>query len=276
MLVTDRQRAQFALPDLASRVVAGGVDAIQIREKDLDTADLLTLVESVKETVGGQAAVLVNGNLEVARRAGVGLHVPESGVAPAIARAELGSNALIGRSVHSVPGVDHADGADYLVAGHVFPTASHPDSPPLGLDGLRAIIAASRRPVLAIGGIDEANVDAVMRTSAHGVAVISAINNADDPEWAARGLRRRIDQFVGTDMPSTEHTNNATITLQVNGKPETLAEGATVADFLTAKALQAKLVVVELNGTILPRADFDSTLLRAGDQVEVVHFVGGG
>jgi thiamine-phosphate pyrophosphorylase len=276
MLVTDRVRAHLPLPDLACRAAAGGVDAIQIREKDLDSAELLALVESVKDGIGDRAAILVNGDPEVAEQAGVGLHLPESGIAPAMARAVLGPEPLIGRSIHRPPDAADIEGADYLIAGHVFSTASHPGSPPLGVDGLAAIIAASAAPVLAIGGINESNIDVVMRAGAHGVAVISAINSADDPESAARRLRQRIDQIIGTDMPSTENTKSATVTLHVNGKPEEVAEGATITDFLAAKTLQAKLVVVELNGTILRRADFDSTILRAGDQIEVVHFVGGG
>jgi thiamine-phosphate pyrophosphorylase len=276
MLVTDRARAHMPLPELARRAIAGGVDAIQVREKDLDQADLRALVESVNAAVAGRAAVLVNGSLEVAPRAYVGLHLPGSGIAPATARAALGPEALIGRSVHRLPDATDIDGVDYVVAGHVFPTASHPGSPPLGLDGLAAIIGASPVPVIAIGGIDESNVDTVIGAGAHGVAVISAINNAGDPEAAARRLRERIDQIVGTHMPSTENTKSATIILHVNGKPEEVGEGTTVADFLAAKKLQPKLVVVELNGTILRRTDFDSTVLRAGDHVEVVHFVGGG
>jgi thiamine-phosphate pyrophosphorylase len=276
MLVTDRVRARLLLPDLARRAVASGVDAIQIREKDLDSVGLLELVESVKAVVANRAAILVNGNLEVAQLARAGLHLPQSGIAPATARAALGPDALIGRSIHRPPDSADIDGVDYLVAGHIFPTASHPGSLPLGIDGLEGIIAASPLPVLAIGGIDAANIDAVLRAGAHGVAVISAINSAGDPELAARRLRERIDYTVGTNMPSAENTKSVTITLHVNGKPEEIGEGATVADFLAAKKLQAKLVVVELNGTILRRTNFDSTVLRAGDQVEVVHFVGGG
>lgn len=68
----------------------------------------------------------------------------------------------------------------------------------------------------------------------------------------------------------------ATHELQINGKPVTLDSGTTVSQFLRTKGLEERLVVVELNEMILPRSDYDSTILASGDRVEIVHFVGGG
>jgi thiamine biosynthesis protein ThiS len=67
-----------------------------------------------------------------------------------------------------------------------------------------------------------------------------------------------------------------TVTIQLNGKPRSITGGLTVRDLLTELELAEKMVVVELNGTILPRAEFATTGLSAGDVLEVVHFVGGG
>jgi thiamine biosynthesis protein ThiS len=72
----------------------------------------------------------------------------------------------------------------------------------------------------------------------------------------------------------TETTTAITVTL--NGKETSLPAGSTITSFLESRALTGKLVVVEINGTIVPRADFDERAFQSGDQVEVVHFVGGG
>lgn len=270
MLVTDRKRAELPLPELARQAVAGGVDAVQVREKDLSEAELLPLVQSVVDAVAGQAAVLVNGSLMVAQQLGIGLHLPETGMAPADARAALGPSALIGRSIHGPNSAQEVQGLDYLIAGHVFPTASKPNRPPLGIDGLKRISAVARAPVIAIGGIDESSIEQVMQAGAHGIAVISAINAADRPEEAARRLRDQLDRFMNGNAEQDA------ITVKVNGKDLALPAELTVSSFLASKGLHEKLVVVELNGTILQRAIFASTVLRSGDQVEVVHFVGGG
>ncbi len=67
-----------------------------------------------------------------------------------------------------------------------------------------------------------------------------------------------------------------TIDVTLNGKPASVPAGSTIHNLLQAKELAEKLVVVELNGTIVPRSDFGQTRFKAGDQVEIVHFVGGG
>jgi thiamine-phosphate pyrophosphorylase len=84
---------------------------------------------------------------------------------------------------------------DYLGVGPVFDTPSKPDAaPPLGLETLSQITATVRLPVAAIGGVTEANAAAVIRAGADGLAVISAICAADNPEEAARALAARIDE----------------------------------------------------------------------------------
>jgi thiamine-phosphate diphosphorylase len=97
--------------------------------------------------------------------------------------------------VHSVEAARDAerDGASLLIAGTVFASASHPGGETIGSDGLREICAAVRVPVLGIGGITAANAGDVIRAGASGVAVISAIAGADDPQAAAHGLRHAID-----------------------------------------------------------------------------------
>jgi thiamine-phosphate pyrophosphorylase len=278
MLVTDRRQASRPLPDLARKAIAGGVDLVQIRENDLDPVALRSLVGEVIETVGDAARIVVNGAVEIAAEYGIAVHLPEFGLPPADARAMLGPNPLIGRSVHSIKAANESEGADYVVVGHVFDSASKPGLSPLGLSGFRVIVHASPLPVIAIGGITGDNMESVLKTGAHGIAVISAINNAPDPENAARTIRARLDSWFNDAHPEGgKHMSIATtIDVTINGKQVALEAGTTISQFLQSKGLEERLVVVELNESILPRANYPSTILATGDRVEIVHFVGGG
>jgi thiamine biosynthesis protein ThiS len=272
MLVTDRRSSRLPLSELASLAVTGGVDVVQVREKDLNEEQLRSLVRALLATIGDPSKISVNGSLAVAGELDVGLHLPESSLSPAEARNQLGANAHIGRSVHSPEAAPDSDGADYLIAGHVFATTSKADRPPIGLEGLRLIVDAASCPVLAIGGVTASNVRSVLSAGAHGVAVISAINNADDPLAAAQAIREQI-------CLAKEHTPVITATkveVTINGKQVALDDGTTVQQFLHSKGYQDRLVVVELNESILPRGSYSSTILASGDRVEIVHFVGGG
>ena len=277
MLVTDRARSIVPVPELAERALAGGVDLVQVREKDLGDDKLFELVNTVVSAVCDPTRILVNGSISIAKTLGVGVHLPEAGSELSAARATLGPHTLIGRSVHSVVSAQASEEANFIIVGHVFATSSKPGKAPIGLDGLRSIVEASPVPVIAIGGITSSNVESVLATGAHGVAVISAINSAEQPEIAARELRTTIDAWTNASQKK-EHSMNDTVSheLTINGKSVTLEPGTTVSKFLASKGLQERLVVVELNESILPRDDYASTVLATGDRVEIVHFVGGG
>jgi thiamine biosynthesis protein ThiS len=272
ILVTDRHHSTLPVPRLAAVALAGGADLVQIREKDLTDLAFRELTAATIVATGKSSMISVNGRPSIAKELGVGLHLPEAGLAPAAARADLGPSVLIGRSVHSPEAARTSDGADYLIAGHVFATASKPDRPPLGLDGLRRIVAASPIPVLAIGGISPANVRSVMAAGAYGIAVMSAVGAAEDPAAATRAIAQRLSTATENIMETT----TTTVEVLINGKRVALNEGTTVQQFLRSKGIHDRLVVVELNEAILPRTAFESTVLAAGDRVEIVHFVGGG
>ena len=110
------------------------------------------------------------------------------------ARKLLGPDKLIGRSVHSVQGAIAAqrEGADYLVLGTIYPTASHPGAPTGGIDLVRAATNAVNIPTLAIGGIATDNAAAVIDAGAAGIAVITAITLSAEPAGAAWELYGRL------------------------------------------------------------------------------------
>ena len=136
-----------------------------------------------------EAAVFVNGRPDVAAAVGAqGVQLAGGDLSPADARRMLGPG-WIGRSVHAVAEAEEAvaEGADFLLVGSVYESASHPGQPPAGLGLLRAT-AALGRPVIAIGGIDAARAREAREAGAYGVAAISALWRAADPAAAALAL----------------------------------------------------------------------------------------
>lgn len=193
-LVTDR-RVAWDNDDLASRVsaaVAGGVDLVQLREKDLPSGQLLKLAVALEERIGGRSRLIVNERVDVAAALpAAGVQLGEDALPAAAARRLLGPDALLGRSVHSINGARQAlaDGADFLVAGTMYASRSHPGEPPAGPELIRQIAAIADTPILGIGGITPDNVGAVMQAGAFGAAVITNILADTDPEQAAARLK---------------------------------------------------------------------------------------
>jgi thiamine-phosphate pyrophosphorylase len=184
-LVTDRRRlvgpgassadARRCLLTQARQAVDAGVDLIQVRERDLEAAELASLVADLlaitRPTV---TRLIVNDRLDVALACGAdGVHLRSDSIAVAAARRLAPAGFLIGRSVHGVDEAAAANGADYLIAGAVFPSESKPPAHArLGIDGLRAVAGAVTAPVLAIGGI---TIERLEEVAASGVAGVAAI-----------------------------------------------------------------------------------------------------
>ena len=192
MLVTDRHLAGGEDALVAAVDDAIGVNAVQLREKDLRPAELLLLAKRLREVTAGRATLLVNSSMEVALASGAdGVHLPEA--APMVERPSR--SFLVGRSVHSREAAERAwaEGSDYLIAGPVFKTASHAGAEPAGVRLIESVTDAVAIPVLAVGGIDGGRVGDVVRSGASGVAVISAVLGARSAREAARKLRDALD-----------------------------------------------------------------------------------
>ena len=276
LLVTDLARARQPLPDLAAEAVAGGVDAIYLRHLAPGDDWAATLTQ-LRERIPPEALLMVPGEPPPGI-AGVGRHLRARDLHPGLIPS--GTPYPLSRSVHSAEEAARSGGVSFVVAGHVYPSASKPGQAPLGLAGLTHIAAAAPVPLLAIGGITPDLVPKIMAAGAHGVAVIGAICEAHNPRAAARTLRAAVDAACASYTKGPEmHTapsSETTITITVNGKPRDLPAGATVHDLLASRKLADSMAIVERNGIILPRNSYSTTTLTAGDQLEVVHAVGGG
>ena len=194
-LVTDRSATSGDLVERVALAVQGGVDLVQLREKDLSGGQLLRLAESLLKAIGGSASLIVNERADVAVAAGAqGVQLGEDGLPVSAARMTVGSGALVGRSVHSVQAATQAEaeGADFLVVGTMFASRSHPGEAPAGPGLMRQISEKCRLPLIGNGGITPENAPEVIEAGASGVAVISNILAAPDPKAAAEKLKEAI------------------------------------------------------------------------------------
>ena len=188
-------RCSLAVPTEAAllrrvrKIIAWGVDFIQIREKDLSDRRLFELTRSIVKMAReiprcSRCRVLVNGRADIAVAADAdGVHLPSSSLGISAIRTWIPKNFIIGVSVHTMREVRAAcaAGADYILVGHVFPTVSKESmGAALGVDFLRRACIGSSAPILALGGITAERIPAVLQAGAAGVAGISLFQKDDE------------------------------------------------------------------------------------------------
>lgn len=181
------------MEDWLRALASAGIEALQIREKDLEDRPLWDLARQARAALPPPARLLVNGRLDVALAAGAdGVHLPSDGVPVAPLRERFGPGVLIGRSAHRVEEVERArdEGADYVTFGPVYPT---PGKPPVGLAELElAAVSASGLPVFALGGVTLPRFGELARAGAAGVAAIRLFQNIPDLTEVARAAREHF------------------------------------------------------------------------------------
>jgi thiamine-phosphate pyrophosphorylase len=176
-----------ALLDAALR---GGVDVVQLREKELPDDELVRAAAPFRRACTLHGALFVlNDRPELVGACGAdGVHIGQEDTPLEEARALAGPDRIVGLSATTA--AELVGDADYFGVGAIFGTPTKPESQPGGLELVRAAAATLCVPWFAIGGIDLANVAEVAAAGAPGVAVVRAVRDADDPEAAARELRR--------------------------------------------------------------------------------------
>ncbi|WP_436736518.1 thiamine phosphate synthase [Streptomyces sp. BBFR102] len=197
-LCVDARKRQGDLPEFLDAVLAGGVDVVQLRDKSLEAAEELELLEVFAEACRRHGKLLaVNDRADVAHAAEADvLHLGQGDLPVPAARAVIGGAPLVGRSTHSEAEAAAAavqPGVDYFCTGPCWPTPTKPGRHAPGLDLVRyAATLTTDRPWFAIGGIDAGNLDAVTEAGARRVVVVRALTEADDPKTAAADFARRL------------------------------------------------------------------------------------
>jgi thiamine-phosphate pyrophosphorylase len=166
-----------ALFATAEELLAGGVILLQYRNKTGNAREMLEQAREMKWRLGGSVKLIMNDRADLCLAASFdGVHVGQEDLSPQGARKVIGDKLWLGVSTHSPEQIKEADktSANYLAIGPVFPTASktNPD-PVVGLEGVRKARALTKKPLVAIGGINRANCRSVIEAGADSVAVIS-------------------------------------------------------------------------------------------------------
>ena len=196
-------QTRFSHTELARRAIRGGADTIQLRQKTGSTRDMIKVALEMKTVcTEAEATFIVNDRVDVAVAASAdGVHVGQDDLPIPLAKRLVGDPCIVGGSASTLQEAHQCvtEGADYIGFGPVFSTQSKENAGPAsGLSLLACIVQSVPIPVIAIGGINHTNLQAVMKTGVYGIAVISAVCCHDKPEEATRILRAALRPYERT------------------------------------------------------------------------------
>ena len=203
-LVTDRGCAGArGVLEVVRAALRGGVSMVQLRDPLAKTAELVAEARALLRLLEPHGVpLIINDRVDVALAAGAhGVHIGQSDMRAADARALLGPQRLLGFSISSLAQLRAAELPllDYLGVGPIFDTPTKPDADPaIGLAGLSEIAAHCPLSIVAIGGLNASNAEQVIEAGAHGIAVVSAICAAAEPERAARELAGGVQRALAS------------------------------------------------------------------------------
>lgn len=199
--VTDRQwLGEVSLAEQLEEAVQAGVTIVQLREKELDFEDFVSLGKEVQAVARRhRVPFIINDAVDVALALDAdGVHVGQSDMQAGDVRSRIGAGKILGVSAHSVEEALLAEqnGADYLGVGAIYGTATKPDANALSIETLQQICRAVSIPVVGIGGISEGNMLNLKGSGVDGVAVVSAIFAQPDITAAVKRLRPLAEELV--------------------------------------------------------------------------------
>ena len=197
-VILDRAAARGRdLLTILDATLAGGCRLVQLREKEWPSGRLLPMAERLRDRCRAAGATfVVNDRLDLALALGAdGVHLGQDDLPPAAARPLLRPGMILGLSTHSLEQARAAQaaGADYVAVGSMFPTGTKPDFQLVGPEIIGKLRGEISVPLIGIGGITHDNVTQVIRAGADGVAVISAVCGAPNPEAATRRFLGAIE-----------------------------------------------------------------------------------
>lgn len=192
-LVTDDQQDLSTLEHVVEQSVAGGVTMVQVREKHGDVRAFIERAQRVKAILSGTGVTLIiNDRVDVALAVDAdGLHLGQSDMPAEIARRLIGEDKILGLSIENEQQLKEAEHLpiDYIGLSAIFATPTKTNTKKhWGVEGLKSALETTKLPIVGIGGINESNIPELMATGVHGLALVSAICQADDPKAAAQHL----------------------------------------------------------------------------------------
>jgi len=199
-LVTDRDLSKGRSLDwVVEKATKGGVTVVQLREKDMETKDFIEEAKRIKKILEPyNIPLIINDRVDVALAIGAdGVHLGQTDMPYPMARKILGNEAIIGLSVESIEQAEEANqfDVDYIAISPVFTTPTKEElTQELGISGVQKITGISKHPSVGIGSIKPHNAESIIKAGADGIAVVSAICSAENPEEAASELIAKVQK----------------------------------------------------------------------------------
>lgn len=188
-----------SLEDVVEQSLMGGVDMVQLREKNLDFNSFLESAIKIKKlTEKYGVPLIINDSIEVCRQSNAdGVHIGQGDTPLSKAREILGKDKIVGVTAKTIQQALEAqlNGADYLGVGAMFGSTTKKDAIPLTFEQLADIRKSVTIPIVAIGGINANNIDKFANTNVDGIAVVSAIYGQNDIKLATENLLAKISNF---------------------------------------------------------------------------------
>jgi len=198
--ITDSRLTKQGIAADVEQVIKAGCRLIQYREKEKNTSEMVKeATQLAKLCKANTTLFIINNRVDIALAVDAdGVHIGQSDMAVETARKLLGKNKIIGKSTHSVEEAVQAEkqGCNYVSVGPVFHTNTKKDAgKPVGVELVTKIKKAVNLPVVAIGGINEENLEQVLKAGPDSIAMISAIACSPSPEKAAKTIIEKIQAF---------------------------------------------------------------------------------
>lgn len=197
LVVGEKDCKHFPIEQLVELAIQGGVDIVQLREKDKNFKDFVQTALKVKKITDKYGIpLIINDHVKVAIEVDVaGIHVGQNDIEPSILKNVLKKHQIIGYSVEDLDDLSSTElkYVDYIAASPIFDTPTKTDTKKAwGIDGLKQIQSTSSLPLVAIGGMNASNISDITKAGANCIAVVSAITHSEDPKGAAQTLKNII------------------------------------------------------------------------------------
>jgi len=183
-------------PGILEKLIAGGIDMVQLRGKNYSIDELSLLAEKLlRFTTAAEIPLIANDHAQIARRVDLqGVHVGQDDQAIEAVRAQVERPIIVGKSTHSVKQAMAAEreGADYIGLGPIFSTPTKPDYPPIGPSQIREVRKRVSVPIFCIGGIKLENLKQVLAAGAKSVVIVSGLLRANDIVGYTRACKELV------------------------------------------------------------------------------------
>ena len=197
--ITDEHLLKEDFTKKVEKALKSGVDIIQYRAKKKDAKDMIEEAIALKKLrIKYNVPLIINDRIDIALAIDAdGVHVGQEDIPVLYVRKLIGNNKILGLSTKNLNHVEEANKlpVDYIGFGSIFPTNTKENAKVAGLEKLKKAVEISLQPVIAIGGINENNIDEVLKTGCSGVAIVSAIFAGENIEENTKNLKEKIKNY---------------------------------------------------------------------------------